>query len=268
MSKEFLKMQKLAGVITESQYNEKVNEAELTPEKAVQQAISLAPKIENSPEFDDLAQKVANDPKLISQLEKALQKGGITLSENEGDLDAQDMKSIALNFAKKSDQGIQEMEEETTWDDAAAGAYMSSFVLGGVATGLSPLLYNALLAAYPFTTFLIGGPAIIGAITGVALVALARKVYKMYKNSKDREEQANSKKEREAIVAAGGPPNDYGNFPVDSAARRYIRDIGQEKALKWAKSELAKKTANYDKRYWGKLVYYIENPEKSEPSLF
>lgn len=267
MNKEFLKMQKLAGVITESQYNRKINETELTPEKAVQQAISLAPKIENSPEFDDLAQKVANDPKLIDQMEKALQKGGITLSENEGDLDIQDMKTIALNFAKKGKQDIQE-EEEVTWDDAAAGAYMSSFVLGGVAVGLSPLLYTTLLATFPLTTFLIGGPAIIGAITGVALVALARKVYKIYKNSKDREEQANSKKEREAIVAAGGPPNDYGNFSVDTASRLYIRDIGQEKALKWAKDELAKKTSNYDKRYWGKLVYYIENPEKSEPSLF
>jgi hypothetical protein len=254
MSKEFLKMQKLAGLITESQYNEKVNEAELTPEKAVQQAISLAPKIENSPEFDDLAQKVANDPKLISQLEKALQKGGITLSENEGDLDAQDMKAIALNFAKKSDQDIQE-GEEVTWDDAAAGTYMSSFVLGGVATGLSPLLYKALLAAFPLTTFLVGGPAIIGAITGVALVALARKVYKMYKNSKDQKAQ-------NATVAAGGPPKNYGNLQIDKAGPLYIKDMGQEKALKWAKGELAKKTSNYDKRYWSRLVRKIENPNE------
>lgn len=253
MNKEFLKMQKLAGVITEAQYNEKKSliENELTPEKAVQQAISLAPKIENSPEFNDLAQKVANDPKLISQLEKALQKGGITLSENEGDLDAQDMKAIALNFAKKSDQDIQE-GEEVTWDDAAAGAYMSSFVLGGVATGLSPLLYKALLAAFPLTQFLIGGPAIIGAITGVALVALARKVYKMYKNSKDQKAQN----------ATVGPPNNYGNLPIDKAGPLYIKDMGQKKALKWAKDELAKKTSIYDKMYWDRLIRKIENPNE------
>jgi hypothetical protein len=111
-------------------------------------------------------------------MEKALQKGGINLNENEDNLSIQDMKTIALNFAKKGEQMLQE-SEEVDWDDAAAGAYMASFIGGGVAVGLSSALYTTLLSIFPFTLFLVGGPAIIGAIAGVALVALARKVYTM-----------------------------------------------------------------------------------------
>ena len=69
MNKELLRMQMLAGVITESQYKAKLNEEEnLSPEQAVQKAISLAPKLEKSSKLDQLAQKVANDPDLLSQM--------------------------------------------------------------------------------------------------------------------------------------------------------------------------------------------------------
>jgi hypothetical protein len=155
-----------------------ISKQNISSEKAVEKAISLAPKLEKSSELDTLAQKVANDPKLIAQMEKALQKGGINLNENEDNLSIQDMKTIALNFAKKGEQMLQE-SEEVDWDDAAAGAYMASFIGGGVAVGLSSALYTTLLSIFPFTLFLVGGPAIIGAIAGVALVALARKVYTM-----------------------------------------------------------------------------------------
>jgi len=148
-----------------------------SPEDAVQQALSLAPKLEKSSELDALAQKIAKDPNLVAQMEKALQKGGIALNEDKNNLDTQDMSTIALNFAKKGEQMLQ--EEEVTWDDAAAGAYMGSFLGGGALTGF---FYQALLNALPFTKFLIGGPAVVGAIAGVALVALARKVYTMTKN--------------------------------------------------------------------------------------
>lgn len=178
MNKESLRMQMLAGIITEGQYKAKLNEEEnLSPEQAVQKAISLAPKLEKSPKLDQLAQKVANDSDLLSQMEKALQKGGITLNENKNNLDVQDMKTIALNLAKKS-LSLYE-EEDVDWEDGgAAAAYISAFVGGGT---LAANFSGTILSIFPSLLSIFAGPAIAGAITGVALVALARKVYTMMK---------------------------------------------------------------------------------------
>jgi hypothetical protein len=180
INEEFKRMQLLAGLITESEYKQKKNLFEveaknISPENAVEKAISLTPKLEKSSELDALAQKIANDPNLVSQMEKALQKGGISLNENENNLDIQDMKTVALNFAKK---GQQVQEEETTWDDAAAGAYMGAFVGGGALAGS---FSSAIAAAIPMAASLFAGPAFVGALAGVALVALARKVYLLTK---------------------------------------------------------------------------------------
>ena len=68
--------------------------------------------------------------------------------------------------------------------------------------------------------------------------------------------------EEDPMSLPGAPPNNYGNIPIDKAGPLYIKDMGQEKALKWAKSVLAKKTSNYDKRYWSRLVRQIENPNE------
>jgi hypothetical protein len=172
MKKEILRMQMLAGIITESQYKEKSSET-LSPEQAVKKALEMSPKLEKSSGLDTLAQKIAKDPNLVSQMEKALQKGGISLNENENNLDIQDMKTVALNFAKK---GQQVQEEETTWDDAAAGAYMGAFVGGGALAGS---FSSAIATAIPMAASVFAGPAFVGALAGVALVALARKVYQM-----------------------------------------------------------------------------------------
>jgi hypothetical protein len=191
MNKELLRMQMLAGILTEGQYKAKLNEEEnLSPEQAVQKAISLAPKLEKSSKLDQLAQKVANDPDLLSQMEKALQKGGITLNENENNLDVQDMKTIALNLAKKSlslkelneleyRSPFDEEDEEVTWEDGgAAAAYFSAFAGGGTLAGY---FSSTILSIFPSLLSIFAGPAIAGAVAGVALVALARKVYTMMK---------------------------------------------------------------------------------------
>lgn len=176
LNEEFRRMQKLAGIINESQLNEEESSQDLSPEKAVDKAINLASKLEKSSELDALAQKISQDPNLMKQMEKALQKGGITLNEDENNLDTQDMKTIALNFAKKGQQ-VKE-EEEVTWDDTAAGAYMGAFVGGGALAGS---FSSAIAAAIPMAASVFAGPAFVGALAGVALVALARKVYLMTK---------------------------------------------------------------------------------------
>ena len=52
----------------------------------------------NTPELDKLASKVASDPNLMKQLEKALAQGGVMMNEELEQLDNSDMKTLALNL--------------------------------------------------------------------------------------------------------------------------------------------------------------------------
>lgn len=170
---EAKRFQKLAGLITESQFNEA--EKNVTPEQAVDKAMEIAPKLEKSPELDQLAQKIVNDPKLMAQLQQALAKGGVQANLNEvEELDSQDMKTVALNFAKK---GLKQNLKEDDWEEyGASAAYMGAFAGGGT---LAAFFTKAIIAAIPAVGTVFAGPAVLGAIAGVALVALARKVYVM-----------------------------------------------------------------------------------------
>ena len=197
ITEETLLLQKRAGIITESQYREKVKEVEMnniSPEKAVDKAIAVAPKLEKSPELDKLADKIANDPSLIKQLEKALAQGGIMMNENLKNLDDSDMKTLALNLAKKAkkineynsydgsnsdgtqttsskDIGIRSNPDQ---DTVSGGLGMAAFFGGGT---LGAMFSSAIGAAIPTLATVFAGPAVAAALTGVALFILARKVY-------------------------------------------------------------------------------------------
>jgi hypothetical protein len=175
MTKEQLRMQMLAGIITEGQYKEKIglieNETNVSPEQAVNKAIAFAPKLEKSSEIDALAQKIAKDPNLMSQMEKALQNGGITLNEEKNNLDIQDMKTLALNLSKKINEGISNDPEK---DDTSAGLGMAAAFGGGV---LGASFSSAIASAIPAVTSIFGGAGLVGALAGVALFIVARKVY-------------------------------------------------------------------------------------------
>jgi hypothetical protein len=176
MNKETLRMQMLAGIITEGEYKVKLNE-ETTPEQAVSKAIEMAPKLEKSSELDQLAQKVANDPNLLAQMEKALEKGGITLNEGKNDLDVQDMKTLALTFAKKENQMNEDLDAMFGKEDKEGiqgGLSMAAFVGG---SGLGAALGKVVLAVLPSLSSIFAGPGIAGGIAGVALYWLAKKVY-------------------------------------------------------------------------------------------
>jgi len=173
---EAKRMQLLAGLITESQFNEA--EENVTPEQATQKVMAYASKIENSPELDKLAQKIVNDPKLMDQLQQALAKGGVqaNLNEDEGGLDNQDMKTLMINFAKKGEQIQERISNDLDSDTSSAGLGMASVVVGGVIGGA---LKTAILAAVPVAASLFAGPALVGAAIGLGLFLLARKVYLM-----------------------------------------------------------------------------------------
>lgn len=190
LNESFLKMQKLAGVITEAQYNSKrkaLVEAEdkqdVTPEEAVKKVMPIASKLENSPELDTLAQKIAKDPNLMAQLEKALKTNGIeaNLTESENELDSADMKTLMLNLAKKGEQLQERISSNPDEDTSSAGLGMASVVAGGVIGGA---LKTAILAAVPAAASLFAGPALVGAAVGLGLFLLARKVYLAAKEPK------------------------------------------------------------------------------------
>jgi hypothetical protein len=156
---------------------------EISPEQAVNQAMKVLPKLEKSSEFDKLASKVAQDPELMQQLEKALSQAGISMNENIGELGSGDLKTLALNLAKK---GMQMNEEED--DGTAVGAGFLAFAAGGT---LAANFSAAIAAAVPVLGTLFAGPAVAGAIAGVALYALARKVYQKTKQKSGSQQDPN-----------------------------------------------------------------------------
>ena len=168
---------KVVGV-TNIGYKEDVNEAEeaMTPDQAIQKAMPLVSKIENSPALDKVAAEIAKDPSLMAQLEKALAKGGVqvNLNEAEGGLDQSDMKTLMLNFAKKAN----ELNEEDDGQDVGLG--MASVVIGGT---IGAKMGGLIAAAIPAVTSVFAGTGIVGALAGLALFLVAKKIYSMNKRN-------------------------------------------------------------------------------------
>ena len=151
-----------------------LNEEEVSPQQAASKAIKAVPKLEKSPQMDKLADKIANDPKMLQQLEKALAKGGVMMNENTGELDSGDLKTLALNFSKKGEKMNEGISSDPDQDDTSAGLGMLAFAGGGT---LAANFSGAIAAAIPAVGSAFAGPALLGALAGVALFVLARKVY-------------------------------------------------------------------------------------------
>jgi uncharacterized protein YjgD (DUF1641 family) len=174
-------MEALEAAIFKADYNavdeNQTNEAEMgdiSPEQAVDKAMDLASKLEKSPELDKLASKVASDPNLMKQLEKALAQGGVMMNEELEQLDNNDMKTLALNLAKKAEKMNEGISNNPDADDTSAGLAMAAAVGGGT---LGSVFSSAIAAAIPAAISLFAGPAVVGGVAGVALFLLARKVY-------------------------------------------------------------------------------------------
>ena len=104
MNNQFLHMQKLAGLITESEYKVKLNEAENIASKIDQNL----DKVEAMPAIQQAAKKIMNDPKLLTQFQQGLSNMGIDLNlmkedENEG-LDASDISKIVSAVQSQAGQ--------------------------------------------------------------------------------------------------------------------------------------------------------------------
>ena len=116
MNNEFIRMQKLAGLITESEYKAKKslveNEKNISPEQVVDSTSKIVDKIKSDPKIDALTTSIANDPKKKQELLDLSKKLGINpLNLNESMEDPSE--KLALMFAKKAKNEINE-EDATT----------------------------------------------------------------------------------------------------------------------------------------------------------
>ena len=129
MNKETFRMQMLAGIITEGQYKEKINEeSTITPEQVVDSTSKIISKIKNDPKIDALAASIANDPKKKQDLLNAAKKLGINpfnLNENSEDF----YKKLGLIFAKKVANETNSLDEEMDMS-AAVGLGFGGLIAG------------------------------------------------------------------------------------------------------------------------------------------
>jgi hypothetical protein len=147
MNKETLRMQMLAGIITESQYKEKMNEAE-TPQLTVSDIETL----KQDPKIQSLAKKLAQKPEELEKAKAFLSKAGINVGVNES------LENISQGELNKAMDFVSSLNEEEIGTGlgflGALGGTIASFI-----PGVLPYVNNLL-------GFLPANPA-----GGVALVA-------------------------------------------------------------------------------------------------
>jgi len=149
MNKETLRMQMLAGIITEGQYKEKINEEE-TPRLTVSDIETL----KQDPKIQAFAKKLAQKPEEIQKAKEFLSKAGINVGVNEslGNLSQSELNN-AMDFVSSLNE------------DDGSGIVSLGFLgsLGGLIASFVP-------GVLPYVNGLLGlGPA--AGAGGVALVA-------------------------------------------------------------------------------------------------
>jgi hypothetical protein len=134
LNEEFLRMQKLAGLIIESEYNKKIKEAEgdITPEQAAQMSLAMISKAENDQDINNFAAEIAKDPKKSQELLNFLKKQGINPASLNETIE-NNAKKLALRFARVADEKVSESIFEGSNQDATAEVMAGLFnFFGGI----------------------------------------------------------------------------------------------------------------------------------------
>ena len=153
---------------------ESINESEeLSPEKASALAVKAIDKMEDSKGLENIATKIAKDPKASKQLIAMLGKMNLNLNENEVDVDPMDAKKIALAFAKKAEKEAK-VDESNVGGAAALGLFGGGFLAQHLA-GLNDVITPIMKATGGSPSHM--GAALLGAATGAALLVLGKMVY-------------------------------------------------------------------------------------------
>ena len=155
MNKETLRMQMLAGIITESQYKEKINEEE-TPKLTVSDIETL----KQDPKIQSFAKKLAQKPEELEKAKEFLRKAGINVGVNES------LENISQGELNKAMDFVSSLnEQEYSSPDDGSGIVSLGFLgsLGGLIASFVP-------GVLPYVNSLLGlGSA--APAGGVALVA-------------------------------------------------------------------------------------------------
>jgi len=175
MAKEFIRMQKLAGLITESQYKIKLNEEEIP-----QLTVSDIEKLKQDPKIQAFGKKLAQDPKELEKAKELLSKAGIDVGVNESlENISQGELNNAMDYVSSLNEEDQGNDPEVNLAFLGGGAgLMASFVPGvlpyvntllgfGIANPIGGAALVAAGAAAPFLAIavVIAGVAIADAIS-------------------------------------------------------------------------------------------------------
>jgi hypothetical protein len=144
MNKEFLKMQKTAGLITESQYKKLVENEEA---KAIAAAEKVEDKVAVDPKLEQAVDKLT--PEQIAQLKKELANLGVTANSS--------VKDVANKIEPKIEEVLNEAEGDAKQKVASA---LSTLGQGLVGSLLVPIIPVAI------------GSAGVGVAAGFAITAL------------------------------------------------------------------------------------------------
>jgi hypothetical protein len=160
MNKETFRMQMLAGIITEGQYKEKLNEEEIP-----QITVSDIETLKQDPKIQAFAKKLAqNHPEELEKAKEFLRKAGINVGVNES------LEDISQGELNKAMDYVSTLNE----DDGAPGTTLGFLgALGGTIASFVPgvLPYvNGLLGLLPANSF--GGVALVAASAVAPYLAL------------------------------------------------------------------------------------------------
>jgi hypothetical protein len=170
-------MQKLAGLITESQYDALSEINEESPEQIANTVSKNASKLESNPKLNAIADKIANDPKALAQLNKLMSSFDISITEGTTDITPENIKKIALAFAKKSETLNEEgVGDIGFWAGLVGGGVLANHIAsaGDVITPMMQLLGQS-----PSHM----GATVLGAVGGAILGVIGGLVYDKIKDN-------------------------------------------------------------------------------------
>ncbi len=155
----------------------------VSPEKAASLvAVKAIDKLEDSKSLENIATKIAKDPKASKQLMSMLSKMNLNLNESEVDVDPMDVEKIALAFAKKAVKD-NPINEEGGYD--YGGAFWLGLVGGGALGNYLASMNDVITPTMKLLGHSPGhmGAAIAGAIGGAALLIIGKLIYDKSKKS-------------------------------------------------------------------------------------
>jgi len=143
--------------------------APVTPEEAAKIVANNADKIANNPEVLDAAEKIKKDPKAMKELQGMLSKFNISLNENTGTINPQDVYKLAKAFAQRAEKEAGEGLDEGRDTSLAIVGFFGGGTLAHYLYSVPVLQYglDMGLSTAAMTETLIG--AVIGAVVlGIA----------------------------------------------------------------------------------------------------